>query len=90
MGSLRGLGGIGAVWSASRWPPDRADCPGRVAATAFVLLAIAALPGPPPGFPRWRVLPADGVSNALLYPALSTAAADRFGSGPAAGAPRPW
>lgn len=87
VGSLRGLGGIGAVVVGIVLAPLIGRiAPGRVAGAALVLLAAAAFLG------TFSWLPAliafcllTGVSNAMLYPALSTAAADRFGSGPAAG-----
>lgn len=87
VGSLRGLGGIGAVVVGVLLAPLIGRiAPGRVAAASLTLLAVAAFVG------TFSWLPAliafcllTGVSNAMLYPALSTAAADRFGSGPAAG-----
>ncbi|MCH1867441.1 MFS transporter [Nocardioides sp. CFH 31398] len=86
VGSLRGLGGIGAVVAGVALAPLLARiAPGQVAAVALVLLGVASLVG---SLEWWLALAAfcllTGVSNALLYPALSTAAADRFGSGPAA------
>ncbi|GAB3619737.1 hypothetical protein GCM10027417_09980 [Glutamicibacter endophyticus] len=86
VGVLRGLGGIGAVLAGVALAPLLSRfAPGRVASVALVLLALATVVG------SFAWLPAlaafcliTGVSNALLYPALSTAAADRFGSGPAA------
>ncbi|MGH3351698.1 MAG: MFS transporter [Nocardioides sp.] len=87
VGSLRGLGGIGAVVVGVVLAPLIGRiAPGRVAGLALILLAVASFVG------TFSWLPAliafcllTGVSNALLYPALSTAAADRFGSGPASG-----
>lgn len=86
VGSLRGLGGIGAVVVGVVLAPLIGRiAPGRVAAAALTLLALAAFVGTSswlPALVAFCLL--TGVSNALLYPALSTAAADRFGSGPAA------
>jgi predicted MFS family arabinose efflux permease len=87
IGSLRGLGGIGAVLAGIALAPLIGRlAPRRVAAAALVLLGVAAVVGTQswvPALAAFCLL--TGVSNALLYPALSTAAADRFGSGPAAG-----
>jgi predicted MFS family arabinose efflux permease len=86
VGSLRGLGGIGAVVAGVALAPLIGRlAPRRVAAAALVLLGVAAVVGTlswVPALAAFCLL--TGVSNALLYPALSTAAADRFGSGPAA------
>lgn len=86
VGSLRGLGGIGAVLAGVALAPLIGRlAPERVAAAALVLLGVAAVVGTlswVPALAAFCLL--TGVSNALLYPALSTAAADRFGSGPAA------
>jgi predicted MFS family arabinose efflux permease len=87
IGSLRGLGGIGAVLAGIALAPLIGRlAPRRVAAAALVLLGVAAVVGTlawVPALAAFCLL--TGVSNALLYPALSTAAADRFGTGPAAG-----
>jgi predicted MFS family arabinose efflux permease len=86
VGSLRGLGGIGAVLAGVALAPLLGRlAPGRIAAAALVLLGVAAVVGTlswVPALAAFCLL--TGVANALLYPALSTAAADRFGSGPAA------
>lgn len=86
VGSLRGLGGIGAVVAGVALAPLIGRlAPRRVAAAALVLLGVAAVVGTlswVPALAAFCLL--TGVSNALLYPALSTAAADRFGSGPGA------
>lgn len=86
IGSLRGLGGIGAVLVGVALAPLLGWlAPRRMAAAALVLLGVASLVGTlawVPALAAFCLL--TGVSNALLYPALSTAAADRFGSGPAA------
>lgn len=86
VGALRGLGGIGAVLAGVALAPLIGRiAPGRVAAAALLLLAVAAVAGTLSWIPTLAVFCLlTGVSNALLYPALSTAAADRFGSGPAA------
>ncbi|GAA1409492.1 hypothetical protein AUR04nite_24330 [Glutamicibacter uratoxydans] len=87
IGSLRGLAGIGAVIVGVVLAPLIGRIlPGRVAAAALVLMGLAAIIGTFSG--TWALAIfclATGMSNALLYPALSTAAADRFGEGPAAG-----
>ncbi|TQL67633.1 putative MFS family arabinose efflux permease [Nocardioides albertanoniae] len=87
VGSLRGLGGIGAVVVGVVLAPLIGRiAPGRVAAVALALLAAAAFIGTVSWLPALIAFCLlTGVSNAMLYPALSTAAADRFGSGPAAG-----
>ncbi|GAB4085390.1 hypothetical protein GCM10028784_20200 [Myceligenerans cantabricum] len=86
IGSLRGLGGIGAVLTGVALAPLIGRLAPRLAAAgALVLLGVAAVVGTlswVPALAAFCLL--TGVSNALLYPALSTAAADRFGSGPAA------
>jgi predicted MFS family arabinose efflux permease len=86
VGSLRGLAGIGAVLTGVALAPLIGRiAPGRVAAAALALLGVAALVGTAsrvPALAAFCLL--TGVANALLYPALCTAAADRFGSGPAA------
>lgn len=86
VGALRGLGGVGAVLAGiavapliGRFPP------GRVAAWGLLLLAAASLVGTVAWLPALAVFClVIGVSNAVLYPALTTAAADRFGTGPTA------
>jgi len=87
VGALRGLGGIGAVVAGIAVAPLIGRIPPmRVAAVALVLLALASVVGTftwVPALAGFCLL--IGVSNAMLYPALSTAAADRFGTGPAAG-----
>jgi predicted MFS family arabinose efflux permease len=87
VGSLRGLAGVGAVLTGVALAPLIGRiAPGRVAAAALVLLGIAAVLGTFSGLAALAAFClATGVSNALLYPALSTAAADRFGTTPAAG-----
>jgi predicted MFS family arabinose efflux permease len=87
VGSLRGLAGIGAVLAGVALAPLIGRiAPPRVAAAALVLLAVAAAIGTSASIPTLAAFCLlTGVSNALLYPALSAAAADRFGSGPAAG-----
>lgn len=86
VGSLRGLGGIGAVIvGVALAPLIGRIAPGRIAALALVLLAVASAVGTSSWLPALAAFCLlTGLSNALLYPALSTAAADRFGSGPAA------
>ncbi len=87
IGSLRGLAGIGAVIVGVVLAPLIGRIlPGTVAAASLVLLGLAAIIGTFSG--TWALATfclATGMSNALLYPALSTAAADRLGEGPAAG-----
>ncbi|MCO1338768.1 MFS transporter [Kocuria polaris] len=87
VGTLRGLAGIGAVLTGVALAPLIGRiAPGKVAAAALVLLGVAAVVGTNawvPALAAFCLL--TGVSNAMLYPALSAAAADRFGSGPAAG-----
>ncbi|MGP9487803.1 MFS transporter [Glutamicibacter sp. 363] len=87
VGSLRGLAGVGAVLTGVALAPLIGRiAPGRVAAAALALLGIAAVLGTFSGLAALAAFClATGVSNALLYPALSTAAADRFGNTPAAG-----
>ncbi|GAA1852796.1 MFS transporter [Myceligenerans crystallogenes] len=87
IGSLRGLAGIGAVLTGVALAPLIGRiAPARVASAALVLLGVAALAGTAALLPALAVFCVlTGISNALLYPALSAAAADRFGSGPAAG-----
>jgi MFS transporter, DHA1 family, inner membrane transport protein len=87
VGALRGLGGIGAVLvGVAVAPLIGRIAPGRVAAGALVLLAAASVVGTLAWIPALAAFCLlVGVSNAALYPALSTAAADRFGTGPAAG-----
>ncbi|WNV87589.1 MFS transporter [Umezawaea sp. Da 62-37] len=86
VGALRGLGGIGAVLVGVAVAPLVGRVPpGRVAAWGLVLLAVASLFGTVAWLPSLAVFCLlIGVSNAVLYPALTTAAADRFGTGPAA------
>ncbi|GAB79288.1 Predicted arabinose efflux permease, MFS family [Austwickia chelonae] len=86
VGSMRGLAGIGAVLTGIALAPLIGRiAPGRVAAASLVLLGIAALIGTAAWIPALAAFCLlTGVSNALLYPALSSAAADRFGTGPAA------
>ncbi|WP_116115846.1 MFS transporter [Austwickia chelonae] len=86
VGSMRGLAGIGAVLTGVALAPLIGRiAPGRVAAASLVLLGLAALVGTAAWIPALAAFCLlTGVSNALLYPALSAAAADRFGSGPAA------
>ncbi|GAA1180881.1 MFS transporter [Pseudonocardia alaniniphila] len=86
VGTLRGLGGIGAVLAGIALAPLIGRiAPGRVAAAALVLLAVASVVGTFAWMPTVAAFCLlTGVSNALMYPALSTAAADRFGDGPAA------
>lgn len=87
VGSLRGLGGVGAVLAGVVLAPLVGRiAPARVAAGMLVALGAGALVGASSWLPALAVFClVTGVANALLYPALSTAAADRFGSGPAAG-----
>lgn len=87
VGALRGLGGIGAVLvGVAVAPLIGRIAPGRVAAGALVLLAAASVVGALAWIPALAAFCLlIGVSNAALYPALSTAAADRFGTGKAAG-----
>ncbi|WP_404290142.1 MFS transporter [Glutamicibacter arilaitensis] len=87
VGSLRGLAGVGAVLTGVALAPLIGRiAPGRVAAAALGLLGIAAVLGTFSGLAALAAFClATGVANALLYPALSTAAADRFGNTPAAG-----
>ncbi|GAB3453626.1 MFS transporter [Actinophytocola sediminis] len=86
VGALRGLGGIGAVVVGILVAPLIGRIPpGRVAAWSLLLLAAAALVGTVAWLPALAAFCLlIGVSNAVLYPALTTAAADRFGTGPAA------
>jgi len=85
VGALRGLGGIGAVLVGVAVAPLIGPIPpGRLTAWALVLLAAMALVGTVSWLPALAVFCLlIGVSNAVLYPALGTAAADRFGTGPA-------
>jgi predicted MFS family arabinose efflux permease len=87
VGALRGLGGIGAMLAGIAVAPLIGRIPpARVAAAALVLLAAASVLGTVAWIPTLAAFCLlTGVSNAMLYPALSTAAADRFGTGPAAG-----
>ncbi|PQZ96680.1 MFS transporter [Arthrobacter sp. MYb224] len=87
VGSLRGLAGVGAVLTGVALAPLIGRiAPGRVAAAALALLGIAAVLGTFSGLAALAAFClATGISNALLYPALSTAAADRFGNTPTAG-----
>lgn len=87
VGSLRGLAGLGAVLTGVALAPLIGRiAPGRIAAGALLLLALAAVLGTFSGLAALAVFCLlTGMSNALLYPALSTAAADRFGATPAAG-----
>ena len=84
VGALRGLGGIGAVVVGIAVAPLIGTvAPGKVAAWGLVLLAAAALVGTVAWLPALAAFCLlVGVSNAVLYPALTTAAADRFGTGP--------
>ncbi|MEG1443103.1 MULTISPECIES: MFS transporter [unclassified Glutamicibacter] len=86
-GTLRGLAGVGAVLAGVALAPLIGRiAPGTVAAAALGLMGAAAIAGTFSGLAALAVFClATGVSNALLYPALSTAAADRFGTTPAAG-----
>jgi len=86
VGALRGLGGVGAVLvGIAAAPLIGRVAPGRVAAWGLVLLAVASLVGTVSWFPALVAFCLlVGVSNAVLYPALTTAAADRFGDAPAA------
>ncbi|MBG6181252.1 MFS transporter [Arthrobacter sp. CAN_A1] len=86
VGALRGLGGIGAVVTGIVVAPLIGRIPpARVAAVALVAVAVAAVVGTITWVPALALFCLlIGVSNAMLYPALSTAAADRFGTGPAA------
>lgn len=86
-GTLRGLAGVGAVLAGVALAPLIGRiAPGTVAAAALGLLGAAAVVGTFSSLAALAVFClATGVSNALLYPALSTAAADRFGTAPAAG-----
>lgn len=84
VGALRGLGGIGTVVVGVAIAPLIGPiAPHRIAAAALVLLAAASVLAT---WPRLVALTAFalliGGSNALLYPALATTAADRFGAGP--------
>lgn len=86
VGALRGLGGIGAVVVGILVAPLIGRiAPGRVAAWSLLLLAAASLVGTVAWLPALAAFCLlIGVSNAVLYPALTTAAADRFGESPAA------
>lgn len=86
-GTLRGLAGVGAVLAGIGLAPLIGRiAPGTVAAAALGLMGAAAIVGTFSGLAALAIFClATGVSNALLYPALSTAAADRFGTTPAAG-----
>lgn len=87
VGSLRGLAGVGAVLAGVGLAPliGRIE-PGKIAAASLGLMGIAAVLGTFSGLAALAAFClATGVANALLYPALSTAAADHFGSTPAAG-----
>lgn len=86
VGALRGLGGIGAVLvGVAVAPLIGRIAPGRIAAWGLLLLAAASLVGTVARLPALAAFCLlIGVSNAVLYPALTTAAADRFGSGPSA------
>lgn len=87
VGSLRGLAGVGAVLAGVALAPLIGRiAPVKIAAAALGLMAIAAVLGTFSGLAALAAFClATGVANALLYPALSTAAADRFGTTPAAG-----
>lgn len=84
IGALRGLGGIGAVVVGVALAPLIGPVrPGRIAAWSLLLLGAVSLVGTVPSLPAVAAFCLlVGVSSALLYPALSTAAADRFDSGP--------
>lgn len=86
-GTLRGLAGVGAVLAGvAAAPLIGRIAPGTVAAAALGLMGVAAVLGTFSGLAALAAFClATGISNALLYPALSTAAADRFGTTPAAG-----
>lgn len=86
-GTLRGLAGVGAVLAGvAAAPLIGRIAPGKVAATALGLMGVAAVAGTFSGLAALAAFClATGLSNALLYPALATAAADRFGTTPAAG-----
>ncbi|ATE55229.1 MFS transporter [Actinosynnema pretiosum] len=86
VGALRGLGGVGAVLvGVAAAPLIGRVPPGRVAAWGLLLLAAASLVGTVAELPALAAFCLlIGVSNAVLYPALTTAAADRFGEGPSA------
>ncbi len=84
VGALRGLGGIGAVVVGILVAPLIGRiAPGKVAAWSLLLLAAASLVGTVAWLPALAAFCLlIGVSNAVLYPALTTAAADRFGTSP--------
>jgi predicted MFS family arabinose efflux permease len=86
VGALRGLGGIGAVLVGVAVAPLIGKVsPGRVAAWGLALLAAASVVGTVTWLPALAAFCLlIGVSNAVLYPALTTAAADRFAAGPSA------
>lgn len=86
VGSLRGLAGVGAVLTGVALAPLVGRiAPARIAAASLLLLGVAALIGAAAWLPALAAFCLlTGISTALLYPALSAAAADRFGSGPAA------
>lgn len=87
VGSLRGLAGVGAVLAGVGLAPLIGRiAPGKIAASSLGLMGIAAVLGTFSGLAALAAFClATGVANALLYPALSTAAADHFGTMPAAG-----
>ncbi|ASW56912.1 MFS transporter [Plantactinospora sp. KBS50] len=86
VGALRGLGGIGAVLVGIAVAPLIGPvAPRRMAAAALVLLAGTALVATIARVPTLAVFCLlVGASNAMLYPALGTVAADRFGTTPTA------
>lgn len=87
LGSLRGLGGIAAVAVGLSLAPLIDRVPKRhVAAAALTLLAFSAILGAKGHFVAMVTFCLlTGAATAMLGPAVTAAAADRFGDGPAAG-----
>ncbi|WP_369217263.1 MFS transporter [Streptomyces flavofungini] len=87
MGGLRGLGGLAALLVGTALAPfiDRVPKE-RAAAGALLALGVSAALGAVGGFAPFAVFCLlVGASTAVLNPALTAAAADRFGTGKAAG-----
>ncbi|KUL50836.1 MFS transporter [Streptomyces sp. NRRL S-1521] len=87
MGGLRGLGGLAALLVGTALAPFIDRVPKEwAAAGALVALGVSAGLGAAGGFALFAVFCLlVGASTAVLNPALTAAAADRFGSGKAAG-----
>ncbi|WP_447041290.1 MFS transporter [Streptomyces sp. DSM 118878] len=87
MGGLRGLGGLAALLVGTALAPFIDRVPKEwAAAGALVALGVSAALGAAGGFALFAVFCLlVGASTAVLNPALTAAAADRFGTGKAAG-----